>query len=134
MSPRRNARVVERSAESDPGRKRTVNQDRVYGEAPLFVVADGMGGHRGGEVAAALAVETFRQLAHLCTQQEPAEALRMLVAEANGRIFAAAQKRADYEGMGTTVTAALVHDDAVTVAQVGDSRAYRLRSADFEQL
>ena len=134
MGSKSNARVVERSADSDPGRKRGTNQDRVYGEAPLFVVADGMGGHQGGEVAAALAVETFREKAQLCTRAEPAEALRTLVAESNSRIYARAQERPEYQGMGTTLTAALVHDDAVTVAQVGDSRAYRLRGEALEQL
>jgi len=134
MGSKSNARVVERSADSDPGRKRATNQDRVYGEAPLFVVADGMGGHQGGEVAAALAVETFREKAQLCTRAEPAEALRTLVAESNSRIYARAQERSEYKGMGTTLTAALVHDDAVTVAQVGDSRAYRLRADALEQL
>jgi protein phosphatase len=134
MSPKPNARVVERSAESDQGRKRASNQDRVFGEAPLFVVADGMGGHHGGEVAAALAVETFRERAQLCMRTEPDEALRTLVADANSRIFKRAQEQPEYHGMGTTVTAALVHDDAVTIAQVGDSRAYRLRGGELEQL
>ena len=134
MNSKPNARVVERSADSDPGRKRATNQDRVFGEAPLFVVADGMGGHQGGEVAAGVAVETFRERAQLCIQAEPPDALRTIVAEANGRIYKLAQERPEYSGMGTTVTAALVHDDAVTVAQVGDSRAYRLRGQELEQL
>ena len=134
MSSKQNARVVERSAESDTGRKRSSNQDRVFGEAPLFVVADGMGGHQGGEVAAGLAVETYRECAKLSGQAEPAEALRTLVAEANSRIHRRAQEVPECQGMGTTVTAALVHDDAVTIAQVGDSRAYRLRGQELEQL
>ena len=134
MSSKPHARVVERSADSDPGLKRASNQDRVFGEAPLFVVADGMGGHQGGEVAAALAVETFRELSALQMQSDPAAALRALVAEANGRIFKRAQEQPAYAGMGTTVTAALVHDDAVTIAQVGDSRAYRLRDGVLDQL
>jgi protein phosphatase len=133
-SSKPNARVVERSADSDPGLKRTTNQDRVFGEAPLFVVADGMGGHQGGEVAAGLVVETFRERARLCTQMEPADALKAIVAEANGRIYELAQERPEYRGMGTTVTAALVHDDAVTIAQIGDSRGYRLRGEMLEQL
>jgi protein phosphatase len=129
-----NARVVERSSESDPGLKRATNQDRVYGEAPLFVVADGMGGHAGGEVAAAIAVDTFRERASLCRQSEPSEALHTLVTDANARIWKRGQEQSELSGMGTTVTAALVHDDAVTLAHVGDSRAYRLRGGALEQL
>ena len=134
MSRKPNARVVERSSESDPGRKRSVNQDRVFGEAPLFVVADGMGGHKGGEVAAALAVETFREKAELALHSDPAVALSTLVADANARIFRRAQDEPKLRGMGTTLTAALVHDDCVTIAHVGDSRAYRLRLGGLEQL
>ena len=134
MTSKPHARVVERSSDTHPGLKRAINQDRVFGEAPLFVVADGMGGHQGGEVAASLAVETFRERAHLCTQSDPAEALRSIVEEANRRIYTRSQEQPEYAGMGTTVTAALVHDDAVTIAQVGDSRAYRLRGNVFEQL
>ena len=129
-----NARVVERGSESHPGLKRATNQDRVFGEAPLFVVADGMGGHHGGEVAAGLAIETFRERAQLCSESEPGDALRTLVADANERIYTRARREAGLTGMGTTLTAALVHDDAVTIAQVGDSRAYRLRAGHLEQL
>jgi PPM family protein phosphatase len=134
MGSKPHARVVERSSDSDPGLKRTTNQDRVFGEAPLFVVADGMGGHKGGEVAAALAIEAFRELAGLSSESDPSDALRSLVAEANRRIFTRGNEEPDYHGMGTTVIAALVHDDCVTTAHVGDSRAYRLRDGRLEQL
>ena len=134
MSRKPNARVVERSTDSDPGLKRASNQDRVFGEAPLFVVADGMGGHAGGEVAAAVAVEVFRELGGLSSESDPNEALRSLVAEANRRILTRAEEEPEYRGMGTTVIAALVHDDCVTTAHVGDSRAYRLRNGRLEQL
>src|SRR3954451_16061895 len=128
------ARVDERSGDTDPGVSRTTNQDRLLGEAPLFVVADGMGGHLGGEVAAALAIEVFRDHGALYSETDAAAALRRLVATANSRIYEKAQGSLEYKGMGTTVIAALVHDDAVTLAHVGDSRGYRLRDGELEVL
>jgi len=128
------ARVVERSGDSDPGLRRTSNQDRLLAEAPLFVVADGMGGSEGGEVAAALAIEVFREHGPLYSEKDVVTGLRTLVAEANDRIFAKARADSRYQGMGTTVVAALVHDDAVTLAHVGDSRAYLLRGGGLELL
>jgi protein phosphatase len=134
MGSERDARIVERSGESDLGRKRQINQDRLLAEAPLFAVADGMGGHKGGEVAAGMAVETLRERRDLWTDSEPGDALLSLVKEANGRIFSRASEEPGLKGMGTTLTAALVHDDAVTIAHVGDSRAYRLRGGQLELL
>jgi PPM family protein phosphatase len=128
------ARVVERSGGSDPGQRRALNQDRLLAEAPLFVVADGMGGRAGGEVAAALAIEVFREHGALYCEKDVVAGLRTLVGQANDRIYAQAQADSRYRGMGTTVVAALVHDDAVTIAHVGDSRAYRLRGDAFEVL
>jgi protein phosphatase len=100
----------------------------------LFVVADGMGGHRGGEVAAAIAIEVFRKHGALYGETDVTAGLRSLVAEANGLIFEEAKAKLEYKGMGTTVIAALVHDDAVTLAHVGDSRAYRIRDGGLERL
>jgi protein phosphatase len=128
------ARVVERWGDSDPGLRRATNQDRLLAEAPLFVVADGMGGHLGGETAAALAIEVFRKHGALYCETDVADGLRALVAEANRTIYAEAQATLEHKGMGTTVIAALVHDDAVTLAHVGDSRAYRLRDGNLEVL
>jgi serine/threonine protein phosphatase PrpC len=128
------ARVDERSGDTDPGVSRKTNQDRLLAEAPLFVVADGMGGHLGGEVAAALAIDVFRDHDALYSETDVAAALRRLVAQANSRIYEKAQESLEYKGMGTTVIAALVHDDAVTLAHVGDSRAYRLRDGELEVL
>ena len=134
MSSDSQARVVERSGDSDPGRRRATNQDRLLAEAPLFVVADGMGGHLGGETAAALAIEVFREHGALYSETDVVAGLRSVVAEANRTIYAKGQATPEYRGMGTTLIAALVHDDAVTLAHVGDSRAYRLRGAKLEVL
>jgi serine/threonine protein phosphatase PrpC len=129
-----NARVVERSGDSDIGRERSTNQDRLLATAPLFAVADGMGGHAGGAIAAAIAVSTFEERASLCNEMSPVEALKSLITEANRRIRERAAAEPGYEGMGTTIISALVHDDAVTTAHVGDSRAYRVRGAAIERL
>ena len=134
MTPDTPARVVERSGESDPGLRRASNQDRLLADAPLFVVADGMGGHEGGEEAAALAIEVFRAHGALYCETDVAAGLRTLVAEANESIHKKAQADLRLKGMGTTVVAALVHDDAVTIAHVGDSRAYRLRAGELAVL
>lgn len=134
MSRDPNARVVERTGDSDPGLRRASNQDRLLAETPLFVVADGMGGHMGGEVAAALAIEVFREHGALYCETDVTAGLRKLVAEANRRVYDKARTNLKYKGMGTTVVAALVHDDAVTLAHVGDSRAYRLRGGELERL
>jgi protein phosphatase len=128
------ARVVERSGDSDVGRSRTTNQDRLLAKAPLFAVADGMGGHAGGEAAAVLAIATFDERAGLCSETDPHTALRTLIAEANRRIRERAASEPAYEGMGTTIISAFVHDDAVTTAHVGDSRAYRFRDGALERL
>jgi PPM family protein phosphatase len=134
VSSESQARVVERSGDSDPGQRRATNQDRLLAEAPLFVVADGMGGHQGGEVAASLAVDVFRAHGNLYCATDVEAGLRQLVSEANAKIYETSLTKLEYKGMGTTVIAALVHDDAVTLAHVGDSRAYRLRDGDLEVL
>jgi serine/threonine protein phosphatase PrpC len=134
VSSESQARVVERSGDSDPGLRRESNQDRLLAEAPLFVVADGMGGHLGGEVAAAVAIEVFRKHGALYCETDVTAGLRALVAEANRRVFEESKAKLEYKGMGTTVIAALVHDDAVTLAHVGDSRAYLLRDGELKVL
>jgi protein phosphatase len=113
---------------------RSTNQDRLLAKAPLFAVADGMGGHAGGAVAAAIAIQTFEERSSLCSEMDPIEALKALVAEANRRIRERAASEPDLEGMGTTIISALVHDNAVTTAHVGDSRAYRVRGEVLERL
>ena len=124
------------AAESHVGRKRAHNEDSFLLPGPerLAIVADGMGGHEGGEVAAALAIEVFREYGALYREKDAVAGLRALVADANERIYAKAQTDLRHKGMGTTVVAALVHDDAVTIAHVGDSRAYRLRGGELELL
>jgi PPM family protein phosphatase len=118
---------------TDPGRKRRRNEDSFVIDPPLFAVADGMGGAQAGEVASRLAAAAFREF-HGADDLDPEERLAAIIQEANRRIYERAAGDAQVSGMGTTITAALVGDDALVIGHVGDSRAYRLRSGRFEQL
>jgi protein phosphatase len=126
-------RVAEHFERTDTGRQRRGNEDAFYARAPLFAVADGMGGAQAGEVASHLAVEVLEQgLPDGGGSVE--ERLRARVREANARIMESAQADDARAGMGTTLTVAYVGEDDLTVAHVGDSRLYRLRDAAFERL
>jgi len=118
---------------TDTGRRRRRNEDAFVCRPPLFAVADGMGGARAGEVAARLAAAA---LAEAGGEARGEEAVTTLIAEANRRIWERAVSDPTTAGMGTTTTAALVDEQAGTVAigHVGDSRAYLLRGGALEQL
>ena len=124
--------IVEHVGRTDVGRQRSVNEDSLVLAPPFFAVADGMGGAKAGEVASAMAAETFEGEAD---SGEPAEAqLTRILREANRRIYELAVSDDSHRGMGTTVTAAKVTGDEISLGHVGDSRAYRLRDGDLEQL
>jgi protein phosphatase len=126
-------RVAEHFERTDTGRQRRGNEDAFYARSPLFAVADGMGGAQAGEVASHMAVEVLEQgLPDGVGSIE--ERLRTRVAEANARILELAQSDDQLAGMGTTLTAAYVGEDDLTVAHVGDSRLYRLRDDALERL
>jgi serine/threonine protein phosphatase PrpC len=123
---------VRSAARTDPGRKRRGNEDAYVEQAPLYAIADGMGGAQAGEVASALAADALREL-----QPEGSGASRVtaLIQEANRRVHDRASTDATTSGMGTTITAAIVEDDGtITFGHVGDSRAYLLRDNVLEQL
>ena len=111
------------AALSDTGRVRPHNEDSVLAQPPLFVVADGMGGHEAGEVASAIAVETLRDHA---PRRPDAKALARAVKAANREVIRAAREGYGKTGMGTTMTAAIVEGTRIVIAHVGDSRAYLL--------
>jgi serine/threonine protein phosphatase PrpC len=121
-------------AHSDTGRARRANEDAYFARAPVFVVADGMGGAQAGEVASRLAVEAFERGLGDVGEASAEQLLAERVLEANSRIHEMSRASQDRAGMGTTLTAAHVGDHDVAVAHVGDSRAYRLRGQDFERL
>jgi PPM family protein phosphatase len=126
-------RVAEHFERTDTGRQRRGNEDAFYARAPLFAVADGMGGAQAGEVASHLAVEVLEQgLPEGAGSVE--ERLRARVREANTRIMESAGADDARAGMGTTLPVAYVGEDDLTVAHVGDSRLYRLRDGSFERL
>ena len=127
-------RVADKHALSDTGRQRRANEDACFARAPLFVVADGMGGAQAGEVASRLAVEAFEPGLDDDGPQSAEAALRDRIRLANERIHELAQSDRARQGMGTTITAAVVGEHDVAVAHVGDSRAYRLRDGAFERL
>lgn len=125
-------RVVDSAAASDVGRVRKANEDSYYLQVPLFVVADGMGGAQAGEVASGLAVESFKEPLDESLAPEPRMA--NVVRHANHAIHAKSKSDDEFQGMGTTLTALLLGDDELTIAHVGDSRAYRLRDGELERL
>jgi len=125
-------RVAEQYAGTDTGRQRRANEDSLLARAPLFVVADGMGGAQAGEVASRLAVESFQGGLH--DTSEPESALATLARDANSRIHELSHSHADQAGMGTTLTAVYVGERDVSIAHVGDSRAYRFRDGELLRL
>jgi protein phosphatase len=125
-------RVVEQAYRTDTGRQRQANEDSFFAGAPLFAVADGMGGAQAGEVASRIAADSFEPAER---GSESAETyLRSIAEEANRRIHAIAQRDSTRSGMGTTLTAAMVEDDEVSIAHVGDSRAYLYRDNELRLL
>ena len=125
-------RVAEQYSGSDTGRQRRANEDALMVRAPLFVVADGMGGAQAGEVASKLAVEAFQ--GGLPDGREPEAALEGLAQAANMRIHELSHANAEQAGMGTTLTAIYVGERDVAIAHVGDSRAYCLRDGRLLRL
>jgi protein phosphatase len=142
------SRSLEVAARSDAGKVRQHNEDAVFVDPRLglAVLADGMGGYNAGEVASKLATTVLRtELKKAFADKSPEarsadgeswahRALRQEIAKANTVIIQAAESQTRYAGMGTTLVAALFHDDKVTVAHIGDSRLYRLRDGALEPL
>ncbi|MCL2632027.1 MAG: Stp1/IreP family PP2C-type Ser/Thr phosphatase [Coriobacteriia bacterium] len=119
------------AATTSIGRVRTNNEDAHLVAESLFAVADGMGGHEAGEIASNLAIETLKT-AHIDLSKP--ENLSALVAQANMRVMDAPEKGIGRVGMGTTLTAAVIDNDLLLIAQVGDSRAYLLREKQLHRL
>lgn len=122
---------------SDVGQVRQVNQDSMFLGTAVFVVADGMGGHAGGEVASRIAVETMESELH---GGGPHRVLDLVTAvqTANDRVWEQSEQDPDLAGMGTTVVAIGVVDEGgetrLAIVNVGDSRAYRLSAGELDQI
>lgn len=112
------------AALTDSGRARPNNQDAYGHRGQLYLVADGMGGHRAGEVASQLAVERILAAA---AGADPLAELRQGMSDAHQAIIAQAARDKDCEGMGTTVAALVLAEGRAYIAHIGDSRVYRSR-------
>jgi serine/threonine protein phosphatase PrpC len=134
---------------TDTGKVREHNEDTIAADSDigLLVLADGMGGYNAGEVASGIAVKTVLNLIREQVEREdlsvldkdsgmtrPSIILRDAIHRANKIIYQTARSQPQCEGMGTTIVAALFFDNRVSIAHVGDSRMYRLRSDKFEQV
>lgn len=123
--------AAETAGLTDPGLTRTGNEDALLIEPPLYAVADGMGGHRAGEIASR---EALTALLANAPREIDAKALARAVRAANRAVIASAAKSRTRTGMGTTLTAAMVDGTRVLVAHVGDSRAYLLHDGQLTRI
>ena len=135
-SPRNDTSSVEvvssyYGSRTEIGNVREHNEDSLTVLPPLFAVADGMGGHEAGEVASEITINTLNDLA---PQSADAEALARAVVAANLNVIKAPSQGVGREGMGTTLTAAILEKERLVIAQVGDSRAYLLHNDSLQQL
>ncbi len=126
---------------SDKGKRRQLNQDVVYsselpvGNLPnLFIIADGMGGHKAGDFASRFAVDTICREVEYSAGRSPEEILQSAINVANTGIFELSNDNRDLEGMGTTVVAAVVYGDCLKVGNVGDSRLYIVNGKNIRQI
>ncbi len=129
------------AALTDIGRLRKVNQDYVYasnvpvGNLPnLYIVADGMGGHRAGDLASSYAVEKLVEAAGRCVETRPALILQKAVRYANYRLYEKAGEKEAYYGMGTTLVALTVGEGEALAVNIGDSRLYGITPEGIRQI
>jgi protein phosphatase len=123
-------RIGRVAAASDTGRRRLQNEDAFVCEPPLFAIADGMGGAQAGEVASRIAATAVEELGR------DGASVPELIHEANARVWQHSLQDPAVAGMGTTITLAVVDADegTVEIGHVGDSRAYRIRDGELDQL
>lgn len=132
-------------AKSDIGKAREMNQDAYYASQPsdsvgLYIVADGMGGYNGGEVASTIAItaaknyiETnFAEIEH--TKEKLQELVKNAIEYANMLVYEKSKEIHELEGMGTTIEVALVHNNRAYIGHIGDSRIYRIRKNFIRKL
>jgi protein phosphatase len=142
--------MIEAFGRTDMGRRRKLNEDSFLAapESSLFAVCDGMGGHNAGEVASRMAIETLGSFIERSGREREitwpwgldaalsfdGNRLKTAIRLANARVFEAADRKEEYMGMGTTVVAALVTGNVMTLGSAGDSRCYLLREGRLVQL
>ena len=127
--------------DTNVGKRRENNQDSFItdGNLKLFAVADGMGGHKGGEVASSMAVETLKESLERYKRQNSNRSVRDLLTDAFMEASLKIHRKSTVEnpelmGMGTTMVAGLVHDNKIYIANVGDSRCYLIRDQNIWRL
>jgi protein phosphatase len=122
-------------AASDIGKHRSTNQDSGYAGYQLFFVADGMGGHAGGDIASAISSQRIALTdARYESTEEAIESVRSGILEANGMLAATVADHPELEGMGTTFSGMLLHGSQIITAHIGDSRIYRARDGEVTQI
>jgi len=142
--------MIEAYGRTDVGRRRKVNEDSflVAPDASLYAVCDGMGGHNAGEVASRMAIETLLAFVEKSAVEKEitwpwgldanlsfdANRIKTAIRLANSRVFQAADNREELTGMGTTVVAAVVTGEVMTIGSAGDSRCYLVRDGELKQL
>jgi protein phosphatase len=127
--------TADSAAVSHVGKVRSNNQDSGYIGNHLFVVADGMGGHAGGDVASAIALQRILKAdTEYSTIEEAQAALQSAIAAANGELAETVFEHPELTGMGTTVDAISVVGDQVVIAHIGDSRIYLYRDGELSQI
>lgn len=126
---------------TDIGKNRVVNQDNIYvsttpvGNLPnLFVVADGMGGHRAGDYASRYATDAVVESITNNAETDIKKIITKAVEDANSLVFKKSEENEDFRGMGTTLVIAAISGDELTVANVGDSRLYLIEGSIIKQL
>ncbi|MCI9009075.1 MAG: Stp1/IreP family PP2C-type Ser/Thr phosphatase [Lachnospiraceae bacterium] len=128
-------------AMTDIGRRRKINQDYVYasdqpvGNLPnLYIVADGMGGHRAGDLASSYAVKMVVEAVERCMDERPALILQKAVRYANYQLYRMALEHEEYHGMGTTLVALSVNKEEALALNIGDSRLYEVTGQGIRQI
>ena len=122
------------AARSDVGLLREGNEDSAYAGSRLLAVADGMGGHVGGEIASAAAIDTLKPLDTDVPANEIVGVLEQAVHRANETLHSIVEGDPSLQGMGTTLTAMLWHGRQMALVHIGDSRAYLLREGRLSQI
>ena len=133
--------MIKTASRSDVGKKRQLNQDVVYsselpvGNLPnLFIIADGMGGHKAGDYASRYAVDTIEKETLESLEENPEIILQKAISKANKDIRELSHQNPDMEGMGTTIVAATIYGKYMKVANVGDSRLYIINGKKIKQI
>lgn len=126
---------------TDIGKKRSMNQDNLFfsdepiGPLPnLYIVADGMGGHKAGDYASSYAVNQFVDYVKQCGEENPITVMKRGIAAVNEGVLAASREREELSGMGTTLVCAVVSGNHLYVANIGDSRLYLLDKDEIRQI